>query len=65
MKKIKHILKVAALILLIILAVTGISLVGGIPNPFSGKKKDKNMTQTELVEKEKQIKKTRDYKVIE
>lgn len=50
MKKLKKALKMLALVSLIILASLGIGMAGGIPIPFSDKRREKQDVNIELVE---------------
>jgi len=50
MKKIKKAIKLFALVCLIILASLGLGIVGGIPIPFSDKRKQSSDIKIELVE---------------
>lgn len=59
MKKLKKAIKLFALVCLILLASLGIGMVGGIPIPFSDKRKQTADIKIELVEsngKESEVK---------
>ncbi len=64
MKKLKKAIKLVALVCLILLATIGVGISGGIPLPFSNKRKDTPDIQIELVESDKEDTEVKEFESI-